>query len=237
MDAKEILKRKYIWTHIEQSVKVSALCGKEYIKDSNRCEDCLGECPEYEHCIKLLLRAGDIKEVKGMKFIDAIQKYKKITNDDGKTAYSTNKEGTFTKYQKGASGGFSVSIDLLMSEGWEEYKDNTLILPERPDYEDVGYHYIDDADNVVVDDIDMGNSIDEGRYDTFNYFLDKELAEYVANRQLLFRVAIVLDELNREKFNRDDRKRLIEEYINTNYSNILQEIKEYETEIKGKLYI
>ena len=162
-----------------------------------------------------------------MKFIDAIQKYEKITNDGGTTVYSKNSEGTIIMHHNGVGGGFQVNVELLTSEGWEEYEDGKLILPKRFDYSGVTYYTVGTADNVFAD-VDQHAKIDKDRYDAFNYFFDRDLAQYVADKQLIQRIELILHELNRSKFCFVTRLNLIEDYIIENYKDVLSRINEYE---------
>ena len=163
-----------------------------------------------------------------MKFIDAIQKYEKITNDGGTTVYSKNSEGTIIMHRNGVGGGFQVTIDLLSSEGWEEYTYGQLILPKRFDYPGVTYYTISTINNIYTE-TDQHAGIDTKRLDAYNYFFDEELAQYVADKQLLDRVEIVLHHLNKDKFSFSERYRRIDKYIKENYKHILDRINEYET--------
>lgn len=165
---------------------------------------------------------------KGMKFIDAIQKYEKITNDGGTTVYSKNSEGTIIMHRNGVGGGFQVNIELLTSEGWEEHKEQKLIVPERVNFSKL-YLYIESDSNKVYTDSDGRFEDDRDRFKIFNYFTDKELAQYVADKQLIQRIELVLHELNRSKFNFVTRLNLIGDYIIENFKDVLDRINEYES--------
>lgn len=173
------------------------------------------------------LYVNKMEEGKNMNFIDAIGKYKAITRDGGTTVYSKNSEGNIIRKTNGIGGGFQINYDLLISTGWEEHKEQKLILPESVGYSR-RYMYIGGDNNKVYMDSDCKYGEDADRLKTFNYFTDKELAQYVADKQLIYRIELVLHELNFESFGRADRCELINEYIMTNYKEVLIRIKDYE---------
>lgn len=162
-----------------------------------------------------------------MNFVDAIGKYNAITRDGGTTVYSKNSEGTIIRKVNGIGGGFQLNYELLLSRGWEAYKEQKLIVPERVDYSH-RYVHIGGDDNRVYMDSDCRYEEDANRLKTFNYFTDKELAQYVADRQLIHRVELVLYQMN--MFNPDilNKELLIDEYIRNNYKEVLTRIKDYE---------
>lgn len=163
-----------------------------------------------------------------MKFIDAIQEYKMITNDGGKTHYYKNDiDGSIFKSVNGCGEVFNVTVDLLTSTGWVEYKEHKLIVPERVDYSKL-YLYIESDSNTVYTDSDGRFEEDVNRLKTFNYFTDKELAQYIADKQLIDRVYLVLEVLNENRFNTFDRIELIDTYIDKNYKEVLDRIDAYE---------
>lgn len=163
-----------------------------------------------------------------MNFIDAIGKYEAITRDGGTTVYSKNSEGNIIRKTNGKEGGFQLNYDLLVSTGWVEHKEHKLIVPERvPEKYDI-YYYIDTSRCYVGYDNDYRYDIDNDRLKTFNYFTDKELAQYIADRQLIHRIELVLHQMN--MFNPDilNKELLIDEYIRDNYKEVLTRIKDYE---------
>lgn len=162
-----------------------------------------------------------------MNFIEAIGKYKAITRDGGTTVYSKNSEGNIIRKVNGIGGGFQINYDLLVSTGWVEHQEHKLILPERVDYSEL-YLYIESDSNTVYTDSDGRFEEDVNRLKTFNYFTDRELAQYVADKQLIDRVYLVLDVLNESRFKTLDRLDLIDTYINENYKEVLDRIDEYE---------
>lgn len=171
-----------------------------------------------------------IDKVKGgndMNFIEAIGKYEAITRDGGTTVYSKNSEGNIIRKTNGIGGGFQINYDLLVSTGWVEHQEHKLILPERVDYSEL-YLYIESDSNTVYTDSDGRFEEDVNRLKTFNYFTDRELAQYVADKQLIDRVYLVLDVLNESRFKTLDRLDLIDTYINENYKEVLDRIDEYE---------
>lgn len=187
------------------------------------CEDCFNKLHKDNMGV-------NIKEDKGMKFVDAIEKYNKITNDGGKTYYYAHKVDGVIFYNKGNSVSYSIdaNINLITSTGWEEYKEHKLIVPERVDYSKQ-YSYIESDGSKVYTDSDCRFDEDADRLKTFNYFTDKELAQYIADKQLIDRVYLVLDVLNENRFNTLDRLELIDTYIDNNYKEVLDRINEYES--------
>ena len=165
-----------------------------------------------------------------MKFIDAIQKYEKITNDGGTTVYSKNSDGTIVMHRNGVGGGFHVNVDLLTSEGWEEYKDNQLILPKRYKHSGVTYFTVSTVNNVYTD-VDQHAGIDTERFNTYNYFIDRDLAQYVADKQLLYRIQLVLYAYNKDRMDDDTILKLTNEYIDTYYKEVLDRVLDYQDKI------
>lgn len=170
---------------------------------------------------------GETVGGKEMNFIEAIGKYEAITRDGGTTVYSKNSEGNIIRKTNGIGGGFQLNYDLLTSTGWEEYKEQKLIVPERVDYSH-RYMHIGGDNNKVYMDSDCRFDEDADRLKTFNYFTDKELAQYIADRQLIHRIELVLHQMN--MFNPDilNKELLINEYIRDNYKEVLHRIKDYE---------
>lgn len=154
-----------------------------------------------------------------MKLIEALQKWNKVTNDGGKTVYSTNSEGTIVMHRYGAGGGFKPTLELFNSTGWFEYRE-PLILPRREEE----YYYIDEyGDIVIVTDDDCWAN--EKHFDYYNYAPNIQLAKYIKHKQFIQRVYIVLSYLNKDN---PDKAILISEYIRDNYKEIIYSIKEYE---------
>lgn len=162
-----------------------------------------------------------------MNFIEAIGKYKAITRDGGTTVYSKNSEGNIIRKVNGIGGGFQINYDLLVSTGWVEHKEQKLIVPERVEYSH-RYMHIGGDNNKVYIDSDCRYDEDTDRLGTFNYFTDKELAQYIADRQLIHRIELVLHQMN--MFNPDilNKELLISDYIRDNYEEVLHRIKDYE---------
>lgn len=162
-----------------------------------------------------------------MNFIDAIGKYEAITRDGGTTVYSKNSEGNIIRKTNGIGGGFQINYGLLVSTGWVEHKEHKLILPERVDYSH-RYMHIGGDNNKVYVDSDCSYDEDADRLKTFNYFTDKELAQYIADKQLIQRVDLVLHQMN--MYNPDilNVELLINDYIRDNYAEVLHRIKDYE---------
>lgn len=158
-----------------------------------------------------------------MNLIEALQKYKRVTNDNGKTVYTLNKNGTIIMRTKGCGGGFQPTIELFTSIGWEEAME-PLELPERYSYN--SYYYIDGFNDLCVTE-DMNTSIDTRRHNQYNYFESDRLAKYISDKQLIQRIRIVLTLLNK---NNEDKEFLIDEYINNNYKEVIERIAKFERE-------
>lgn len=162
-------------------------------------------------------------------FIDAIQKYDKITNDGGETIYTTNKEGTIIMKTKGTGGGFSVTVDLLTSTGWVEYKDNKLKLPTFIG-ENSEYYTISEIDEIYTY-IQRSDSIDASKLKVYKYFTDRWFAQYVADKQFIQRIELTLYELNKDKFSEEEIEILLMQYLEDNFKMVLDRIKKYENKL------
>ena len=160
-----------------------------------------------------------------MTLIEALQKWDKVTNDGGKTIYSTNSDGTIVMRTNGAGGGFKPTVELFTSKGWERYV-TPLALPCKKC--DEKYYYIDGY-NKIGYKINIDSEFDCERYKTYNYFMYETIAQYVADKQLIQRIRITLTLLNKEN---PDREMLISEYINDNYKDVMYRIKQYEDKNK-----
>ena len=154
-----------------------------------------------------------------MKLIEALQKWNKVTNDGGKTVYSTNSEGTIFVYTNGVVGGFKPTLELFNSTGWFEYRE-PLILPRREEE----YYYIDEYDDIVLD-TDNDSWANEKHFNYYNYAPNVQLVKYIKDKQFIQRVCIVLNYLNKDN---PDKEILISEYIRDNYKEIIDRIKKYE---------
>ena len=160
-------------------------------------------------------------------FIEAIGKYEAITRDGGTTVYSKNNEGTIIRKVNGVGGGFQINYGLLVSTGWVEHKEQKLIVPERVDYSH-RYMHIGGDNNKVYVDSDCSYDEDKDRLRTFNYFTDKEFAQYIADRQLLDRIELVLYAYNNDKMDDKTLSKLINEYIDTHYEEVLNRVLDYQ---------
>lgn len=226
--------KTYVWVKSGDPVEVSMTCGGKPFEDTKKCVDCLGETNNGIDCIRDLLKNEIVKEVvgenKGMKFIDAIQKYDKITKSGHKVFYMHKVSQEVFEYNTETGVGTLITADirLLTSEGWQEYKEDKLILPKRFDYPGVKYYTVSTINNVYAD-VDQHAGIDTERFNTYNYFIDRDLAQYVADKQLIQRIELVLHELNISKFNFVTRLNLIGDYIRDNFKDVLDRINEYES--------
>ena len=157
----------------------------------------------------------------GITLIEALQKYKKVTNDGGKTVYSTTSGGHVVSCTDELGGVINPTIKLLTSTGWEEYRE-PLILPRRE--EEMEYYYIDEYGDIesVTDDTCWAN-IEHFEY--YNYVPNIQLAKYIKDKQFIQRVYIVLNYLNKDN---PDKEILISEYIRDNHKEVIDRIKEYE---------
>lgn len=162
-----------------------------------------------------------------MNFIEAIGKYEAITRDGGTTVYSKNSEGNIIRKTNGVGGGFQLNYDLLTSTGWVEHKEQKLIVPKRVDYSH-RYSYIESDGSKVYTDSDCRFSEDADRLKIFNYFTDKELAQYIADKQLLDRIEYVLYAYNKDKVDDNTLLKLINEYIDTHYEEVLNRVLDYQ---------
>lgn len=156
-----------------------------------------------------------------MKLIEALQKYNKVTNDGGKTVYSTTSGGHVVSCTDELGGVINPTIKLLTSTGWEEYLE-PLKLPERV----IGalYYHIDEYQEIDTY-LEEDTWIDRGLYEKYNYFTDKAFAQYVADKNLIQRANLVLGHLNKDN---PDKEILISEYIRDNHKEVIDRIKEYE---------
>lgn len=169
-------------------------------------------------------------KVKGdnrMNFTEAIGKYNAITRDGGTTVYYKNSEGNITRKVNGIEGSFILNYDLLFSRGWVEHQEHKLILPERVDYSH-RYMHIEADRNTVYVDSDCRYDEDTDRLRIFNYFTDKEFAQYIADRQLLDRIELVLYKYNNDKMDDKTLTKLINEYIDTHYEEVLNRVLDYQ---------
>lgn len=156
-----------------------------------------------------------------MNLIEALQKYKKVTNDGGKTVYSTTSGGHVVKCTDELGGVINPTIKLLTSTGWEQYLE-PLKLPERVD--DESYYYIGEYQEIVTY-LEEDTWVDRELYEKYNYFTDKAFAQYVADKQFIQRVKLTLEHLNKSN---PDKETLISEYIRDNHKEVIDRIKEYE---------
>lgn len=185
------------------------------------CDYCDGELYTGEFYI------DKVKEGNDMNFIEAIGKYEAITRDGGTTVYSKNSEGNIIRKVNGIGGGFQINYDLLMSRGWVEHQEHKLILPERVEYSHRYVHIGGDNSKVYVDS-DCRFDEDKDRLKTFNYFTDKEFAQYIADRQLLDRIELVLYAYNKDNMDDKTLTKLINEYIDTHYEEVLNRVLDYQ---------
>ena len=166
-----------------------------------------------------------------MKFTDAIRIHGFITNDGGKSGiyYTIGADNEIIEVKdedsiRIISDVFEIA-DLMTCDTWEGNNINKqLKLPERRI--DSAYYYINNQ-NFVIDDVDVDTGHDKIVYDNFNYFNDEEMAQYIADSQLIYRIVLTLEVLNKDiepcKLNE-----LIDEFLEENYGYVLNRIAEYE---------
>ena len=77
----------------------------------------------------------------------------------------------------------------------------------------------------VYASIEGFSSVDMQRFSSYNYFTDKAFAQYVADKNLIQRVKLVLEHLNKDN---PDKEVLIHKYIRDNYKDVIDRIKGYE---------
>ena len=154
-----------------------------------------------------------------MTLIEALQKYRYVTNDSGKTVYFTDAVGSIIKKGENA---FLPTVELFTSTGWERYTQPLITHVDRVN--DERYCYVDGFGRIL-DTNNSPLSVDEIRYDMYNYFKDKDMAQYVADKQLIQRINIMLDLLNKDN---PDKETLIQEHIENKYKEVVDRIKEYE---------
>ena len=157
-----------------------------------------------------------------MNLIEALQKWNKVTNDGGKTVYSTTSAGHVVKCTDELGGVINPTIKLLTSTGWGEYRE-PLILPERVCV--AGTYFMLNSLLEVSKSIECFSSVDTQRFSSYNYFTDKAFAQYVADKQFIQRAKLVLEHLNK---NNPDKEILISEYIRDNYKDVIDRIRQYE---------
>lgn len=157
-----------------------------------------------------------------MKLIEALQKWNRVTNDGGKTVYSTNSDGTIVMHTNGAGGGFKPTLELFNSTGWTRAEE-PLVLPEKVCVSGI-YFTLNSLLGVCTSTEDF-SSIDTQRFSSYNYYTDKALAQYIADKNLIQRIGIVLGALNKDNPNKEV---LISKYIRDNYTRVIDRIKEYE---------
>ena len=166
-----------------------------------------------------------------MKFTNAIRIYGAITNDGGKSGmyYTIGADNEIIEVKDEDSIRIITDVfeiaDLMTCDTWEGNNINKqLKLPEREI--DVWYYYIDEY-NFVISDIDSDINADKKIYDIYNYFKEEEMAQYIADSQLIYRIVLTLEVLNKDiepcKLNE-----LIDEFLEENYGDVLNRIAEYE---------
>ena len=168
-----------------------------------------------------------------MKFTDAIRIHGFITNDGGKSGiyYTIGADNEIIEVKdedsiRIISDVFEIA-DLMTCDTWEGNNINKqLKLPKRNQSFISDYYYITTT-NEVNKTSDGYSDIDDYLYDKFNHFNDEEMAQYIADSQLIYRIVLTLEVLNKDiepcKLNE-----LIDEFLEENYGDVLNRIAEYE---------
>lgn len=158
-----------------------------------------------------------------MNLIEALQKWNRVTNDGGKTVYSTTSGGHVVRCTDELGGVINPTIKLFTSTGWEEYRE-PLVLPKMNIAEE--YYYIDEFDDIESY-INYECQSNHEHFGIYNYIPNKALAMYIKDKQLIQRVYIILYHLNKDN---PDKEILISEYIRDKYKDIIHRIRQYEEE-------
>lgn len=164
-----------------------------------------------------------------MKFTDAIKKYGTICNDNESEIFYTVINNKIVRFNcndeddsKIIEDVFEIA-DLMISEGWSSvYEEDNFKLPTKG-----GYYCFINTTNEVHEDIDSYSPIDNELWQEFNYFPNEEMARYIADSQLIYRIVLTLEVLNKnmEEFK---RREYIDEFLENNYGDVLDRISEYE---------
>lgn len=166
-----------------------------------------------------------------MKFTNAIRIYGAIANDGGKSGiyYTIGADNEIIEIRDEDSIRIITDVfeiaDLMTCDTWEGNNTNKeLKLPKRSKYAD--YYYIDEMCEIALN-TETDSFVDSCLHEKFNYFQDKELAQYIADSQMIYRIVLTLEVLNKDiepcKLNE-----LIDEFLEENYGYILNRIAEYE---------
>lgn len=164
-----------------------------------------------------------------MKFTDAIKKYGTICNDNESEIFYTVINNKIVRFNcndeddsKIIEDVFEIA-DLMISEGWSSvYEEDNFKLPKR--YEN--YYFINTCQEIHWS-TDYKYPIDNELWQEFNYFPNEEMARYIADSQLIYRIVLTLEVLNKnmEEFK---RREYIDEFLENNYGDVLDRISEYE---------
>ena len=168
-----------------------------------------------------------------MKFTDAIRIYGAVANDGGKSGiyYTIGADNEIIEIKDEDNIRIITDVfeiaDLMTCDTWEGNNSNKqLKLPERNQSFISDYYYITTMSEVNKT-TDSYSFADDCLYDKFNHFQDEELAQYIADSQLIYRIVLTLEVLNKDiepcKLNE-----LIDEFLEENYGRILNRIAEYE---------
>lgn len=166
-----------------------------------------------------------------MKFTDAIKKYGTISNDNGKSGIfytiADNKIVRFncndTDDSRIIENVFEVA-DLMMSEGWGSIYGEVSF--KTLDRKQPCYCFINTTNEIVLD-IDTNDKISDHLYRIFNYFPNEEMAQYIADAQMIYRIVLTLEVLNKD-MDELKKRECIDEFLESNYGEVLDRISEYE---------
>ena len=168
-----------------------------------------------------------------MKFTDAIRIYGAIANDGGKSGiyYTIGADNEIIEVKDEDSIRIITDVfeiaDLMTCDTWEGNSSNKqLKLPEKGKMFMSDYYFINTVNEIGIA-TDVSSDEDSYFYDIFNYFKDEEMAQYIADSQMIYRIVLTLEVLNKDiepcKLNE-----LIDEFLEENYGDVLNRIAEYE---------
>lgn len=155
-----------------------------------------------------------------MKITEAIEKYEKIKKSGWeKGVYLIVRENSFTFIRDGHSiNNCNISKEWLVNDTWEEYTGDYEI-----NFKKNGTYFTILPNGDIYENVD-GNCSEDVFFENFNYFPNRELAEYIAKKQLLERKLMVFSYLNgayKINWNNDNVEKYtidsyIDEYFNVN---------------------
>lgn len=152
-----------------------------------------------------------------MEFIEAIEKYEKIKKSNWEYGnYVLINKDDFILFEKNNKiVDFKINKCFLIDDTWEEYIDdlNTNFKREKT-------YYTIELDGEVREyrNCNLNSRADTINHKNFNYFPNRELAEYINKKQLLERQLMVFSYLNgadKINWNDDSEKYSVDFYISS----------------------